>query len=86
MPTASPNPAAQQGTATRAESEIRSQKSDVRSDKAEVVSHSAHPGASGFLVAMPGAGAAWGWFGFALNTAATFDIFHRLQVTNYGLF
>ena len=39
-----------------------------------------------FLVATPGAGAACGWFGFALNTAATFDVFHRLQVTNYGLF
>jgi hypothetical protein len=39
-----------------------------------------------FLVLTPGAGAACGWFGFALNTAATFDVFHRLQVTNYGLF
>ena len=37
-------------------------------------------------MATRGAGAAYGWFGFALNTAATFDIFHRLQVTNYGLF
>jgi hypothetical protein len=33
-----------------------------------------------------GAGAASGRFGFALNTAATFDVFYRLQVTNYGLF
>jgi hypothetical protein len=37
-------------------------------------------------VATPGAGAAWGWFGFALNIAATFDVFCRLQVTNYGIF
>jgi hypothetical protein len=36
--------------------------------------------------ATPGAGAALGWFGFALNIAATFDVFCRLQVTNYGLF
>ena len=36
-------------------------------------------------MAMP-AGAAGGWFGFALKTAATFDVFYRLQVTNYGLF
>jgi hypothetical protein len=39
-----------------------------------------------FLVATRGAGAAFGWFGFALNTVATFDVFSRLQVTNYGLF
>jgi hypothetical protein len=26
-----------------------------------------------------------GWFGFALSTAATFDVFHSFQVTNYGL-
>jgi hypothetical protein len=38
------------------------------------------------LGATPGAVGACGWFGFALNTAATFDVFHRLQVTNYGLF
>ena len=38
------------------------------------------------LVATRGAGAACGWFGFALNTAATFDVFPRLQVTNDGLF
>src|SRR5712672_1475780 len=44
----SPAVVAQLGTATRAESKIRSQKSDIRSDKPEVVSHSAHPGASGF--------------------------------------
>ena len=37
------------------------------------------------LVATRGAGAACGWFGFALNTAATFDVFYRFQVTNYGL-
>jgi len=37
-------------------------------------------------VATRGAGAACDWFGFALNTAATFDVFCRLQVTNYGLF
>jgi len=37
------------------------------------------------LVATRGAGAAYGWFGFALSTAATFDVFHRFQVTNYGL-
>jgi len=36
-------------------------------------------------MAMPAA-AAGGWFGFALKTAATFDVFYRLQVTNYGLF
>jgi hypothetical protein len=33
-----------------------------------------------------GAGPACAWSGFALNTAATFDVFFRLQVTNYGLF
>ena len=33
-----------------------------------------------------GASAARAGFGFALNTAATFDVFHGLQVTNYGLF
>jgi len=38
------------------------------------------------LLATPGAGTACGWFGFALNTATAFDVFHRLQVTNYGLF
>ena len=38
------------------------------------------------LVAARGAGAAFGWFGFALNIAATFDVFSRLQVTNNGLF
>ena len=65
---------------------VGGQKSDVRSDKPEVVSHSVHPGASGFLVATPGAGADCGWFGCALNTAAPFDVFYRLQVTNYGLF
>jgi hypothetical protein len=37
-------------------------------------------------VATPAAGAACDWFGFALNTAATFDVFYRLQVANYGLF
>ena len=37
-------------------------------------------------MATPGAGAACGSFGFALNTAATFDVFYRSQVTNYGLF
>ena len=74
------------GAATRAESEIRHQTSEVRSEKPEVVSHSAHLGASGFLEAAPGAGAACGWLGLPLKTAATFDVFHRLQVTNYGLF
>ena len=73
-------------TASRAESEIRSQTSDVRSDKPEGVLHSAHPGASGFLLATSDAGAACGRFSFAHNTAAAFDVFHRLQVTNYGLF
>ena len=38
-----------------------------------------------FLVAAGGASAAYGGFGFALNTAATFDVFYRLQVTNYGV-
>src|SRR6266481_2404237 len=38
-----------------------------------------------FLVAAGGASAACGGFGFALNTAATFDVFYRLQVTNYGV-
>lgn len=32
----------------------------------------------------PGA-LACGGFGFARNTPATFDVFYRLQVTNYGL-
>ena len=32
-----------------------------------------------------GASAAFGGFGFALNTAATFDVFYWLQVTNYGV-
>jgi len=36
-----------------------------------------------FLVAARGASAACG--GFALNTAATFDVFYWLQVTNYGV-
>jgi hypothetical protein len=39
--------------ASRAESEVRSQTSEVRSDKPEVVSHSAHPGASGFFLVRP---------------------------------
>ena len=38
------------------------------------------------FMATRGAGAACGWFGFVLNTAATFDVFSRLQVTNDGLF
>ncbi len=38
-----------------------------------------------FLVAARGASAAAGGFGFALNTAATFDFFYWLQVTNYGV-
>jgi len=37
------------------------------------------------LVVARGASAACGWFGFALNTAATFDVFCGLQVTNYGV-
>jgi hypothetical protein len=36
-------------------------------------------------VAARSASAACGGFGFALNTAATFDLFYRLQVTNYGV-
>jgi hypothetical protein len=32
-----------------------------------------------------GARAACGGFGFARNTAATFDVFYWLQVTNYGV-
>ena len=38
-----------------------------------------------FLVATPSAGAARSWFGFIL-TAATLNVFSRLQVTNDGLF
>jgi hypothetical protein len=38
-----------------------------------------------FLVTARGASAAFGEFGFALKTAATFDVFYRLQVTNYGV-
>jgi hypothetical protein len=40
---------------------------------------------SSFLVAARGAGAAFGVFGFALKTAATFDVSYWLQVTNYGV-
>jgi len=36
-------------------------------------------------VAARGASAAFGGFGFALKTAATFDVFYWLQVTNYGV-
>ena len=50
----------------------RRSKSDVRVDK--------------LLLATPGAGVACGWFRFALNTVTAFDVFHGLQVTNYGLF
>jgi hypothetical protein len=38
------------------------------------------------FMATRGASAACGWFGFALNTAAAFNVFPRLQVTNDGLF
>jgi hypothetical protein len=38
-----------------------------------------------FLVAARGVSAALGGFGFALKTAATFDVFYWLQVTNYGV-
>jgi hypothetical protein len=38
-----------------------------------------------FLVAARGASAAFGGFGFPLNTAATFDVFYWLQITNYGV-
>jgi len=38
-----------------------------------------------FLVAARGASAAFGGFGFALKTAATFDVSYWLQVTNYGV-
>jgi hypothetical protein len=51
---------------------VGDQKSDVRVDK--------------LLLATPGAGVASGRFRFALNTATTFDVFSRLEVTNYGLF
>jgi len=37
------------------------------------------------LVAARGASAAFGGFGFALNTAATFNVSYWLQVTNYGV-
>ena len=37
-------------------------------------------------MAAPGAGLAFGWFRFALNTAATFDVFPGLKVTNDRLF
>jgi hypothetical protein len=40
---------------------------------------------SSFLVAARGASAAFGVFGFALKTAATFDVSYWLQVTNYGV-
>ena len=36
-------------------------------------------------MAARGASAAFGGFGFALKTAATFDVFYWLQVTNYGV-
>jgi hypothetical protein len=36
-------------------------------------------------VATRGARAACGGFGFARNTAATFEVFSWLQVTNYGV-
>jgi hypothetical protein len=36
-------------------------------------------------VAARGASAAFDGFGFALKTAATFDVFYWLQVTNYGV-
>ena len=36
-------------------------------------------------MAARGASVAFGGFGFALNTAATFDVFCWLQVTNYGV-
>jgi len=38
-----------------------------------------------FLVAARGASAAFGGFEFTLKTAATFDVFYWLQVTNYGV-
>jgi hypothetical protein len=34
-------------------------------------------------VAARGVSAACGWFGFALGAAAAFDVFYRIQVTNY---
>src|SRR6266403_4232457 len=37
------------------------------------------------LMAACGACAACDGFGFARNTAATFDVFYWLQVTNYGI-
>ena len=36
-------------------------------------------------MAARGASAAFGGFGFALKTAATFDVFYWLEVTNYGV-
>jgi hypothetical protein len=36
-------------------------------------------------VAASGVSAAFGGFGFAPKTAATFDVFYWLQVTNYGV-
>ena len=36
-------------------------------------------------MATRGASAACGGFGFAPNTAAAFDVFYWLQVTNYGV-
>jgi hypothetical protein len=38
------------------------------------------------LLATPGIGATLDWFGFTLNTATTFDVFRRLEVTNNGFF
>ena len=37
-------------------------------------------------MATPGVAVACGRFGFALNTAAPFDVFPGLEVTNDGLF
>ena len=37
------------------------------------------------FILLVAASGAFGGFGFALNTAATFDIFYWLQVTNYGV-
>ena len=66
-------------------------------NKAEVVSHSAHPGCERLLpgalisricdlllVAALAACVACGWFGFAFNAAAAFDVFPGLEVTNDG--
>jgi hypothetical protein len=44
-----------------------------------------HVAGPGKLLAARGAGASCGGFGFARNTAASFDVFYWRQVANYGV-